>query len=158
MDCSSKTKTLVLLSEQLLRPDYEIIAYRKHQPLTVGDLKKLTNTIISKIRKHPEKNWVLFMDDSFNFVAGLFALLYSGKHPLLLNPNYIELQHYYQAILTDIDIANINLPTTLQIIDINQPQLDEKISTINPNFKQTSLTLFTSGSTGLPKPIEKSIS
>ncbi|WP_294910737.1 AMP-binding protein [uncultured Gilliamella sp.] len=157
MDCSSKTKTLVLLSEQLLRPDYEIIAYRKHLPLTVGDLKKLTNTIVSNIRKHPEKNWVLFMDDSFNFVAGLFALLYSGKHPLLLNPNYIELQHYYQAILTDIDIANINLPTTIPIIDINQLQLDGKISTINPKFKQPSLTLFTSGSTGLPKPIKKSI-
>ena len=158
MDCSSKNKTLVLLSEQLLRPDNEIIAFRKHQPLTISDLKKLITIIVSKIRKYPEKNWVLFMDDSFNFVAGLFALLYSGKHPLLLNPYHKELQHHYQAILTDNDIANIHLSTKLPIINIYQSHPEKKISQINLEFKQTSLTLFTSGSTGLPKPIEKSIS
>lgn len=160
MDCSSKSKTLVLLSEQLLRPDNEIIAFRKQLALTVGNLKQQISIIVNELDNHTEENWVLFMDDSFNFVAGFLALLYSGKHPLLLNPRHVELLHYYQAVLTDTHLTNINLPTNLPIINISNINQHQSVKSVknNPDFKQTSFTLFTSGSTGLPKPIKKSIS
>lgn len=161
MDCSSKSKTLVLLSEQLSRPDNEIIAFRKQLALTVSDLKQQISLIVNKLDNHPEKNWVLYMDDSFNFIAGFLALLYSEKHPLLLNPNHLEFP--YEAILTDIDIniENINSPNNLPIINISnidRQEVSKSIKFNNLEFAQTLFTLFTSGSTGLPKPIKKSIS
>lgn len=158
---SSKTTTLVPLSQQLSRSENDIIAFRQHQPLTVNDLKKQVLRICNALNHYSNQYWALSMQDSFNFVAGLLALLYSGKTPRLLNPYHQEIQHYYNGLLTD----NINndkkcLPDKriIQVHQLDDTPLIDGYRCLNTEFKQQILTLFTSGSTGLPKPIDKSVS
>ncbi|OCG02247.1 ApeI family dehydratase [Gilliamella sp. wkB112] len=161
MAYSSKTPKLAYLSEQLLRPEHEIIAFRHHQPLLVGDLKQQVLLICHSLVHCPQKYWALSMQDSFNFVAGLLALLYLGKHPRLLDPCHQEMQHFYEAILTDDKTIYQNQYDNQQIIDINSlnsNNLTYDYNLLDNGFIQKTFTLFTSGSTGLPKPIEKSVS
>ncbi|MWN04791.1 acyl-CoA synthetase [Gilliamella sp. Pas-s95] len=158
---SSKTTTLVPLSQQLSRSENDIIAFRKHQPLTVNDLKKQVWRIYSALNHYSNQYWALSMQDSFNFVAGLLALLYAGKMPKLLNPYHQEIQHYYNGLLTDNINSDEKFLTDKIIIQINQlddTTLVDDYQCLNTEFKQQILTLFTSGSTGLPKPIDKSVS
>lgn len=158
---STKSPRLTFLSKLLSRPEHEIIAIRNHQPLSVGDLKQQVVQISRSLLEYPEKYWAIFMLDSFNFVAGLLALLYLGKHPRLLNPFHQEMQHYYEAILTDNSAINANQFLHKRIMHIDSPStynLNNDHHFLDIGFKQQILTLFTSGSTGLPKPVEKSVS
>jgi acyl-coenzyme A synthetase/AMP-(fatty) acid ligase len=158
---TSESTTLISLSKQLLRPKHEIVAFRNNQPLTVGELKKQVLNITHALNNTPKKFWALYMQDSFNFVAGLLALLYSGKQPILVNPQLKEMNQHYDALLVDdIQFSNQHYPNK-QIVNINKIEENDIISEhrlIASGFKHQTLTLFTSGSTGLPKPIEKSIS
>lgn len=155
----SKISTLNLLLQQLLRSEQEVIAFRHKQPLTVADLKTKVFEICHALKYDNNQLWALSMHDSFNFVAGLLALFYSGKQPLLLNPSHQEMRQYYTALLTDNEL-NSSQFIDKKIININQLPLanfcNEK-QQLTYDFKQQTLTLFTSGSTGLPKPIEKTV-
>lgn len=155
----SKISTLNFLSQQLLRSEQEIIAFRHNLPLLVADLKTKVFKISNGLKHDNNQLWALSMHDSFNFVAGLLALLYSGKQPRLLNPYHQEMRQYYTALLTDNEINNSQF-TDKKIININHlPSHNFRYNNrqLTHNFKQQTLTLFTSGSTGQPKPIEKSV-
>lgn len=156
---TSTNQTIVSLSKQLLRPDHEIIAFRKKQPLSVLDLKKQVLLLSQQLSKSPEKYWALTMQDSFNFVVGLFALFYSGKHPKLISAYHQEIKDDYDALLTD-NQAIHQYDTHKRLININQlfnANSVEIADFINKDFSYSTLTIFTSGSTGLPKPIEKTV-
>ncbi|OCG32728.1 hypothetical protein A9G34_04290 [Gilliamella sp. Choc4-2] len=160
MAFASKNSTIVKLSQQLSRPEHEIIAFRNKQPLSIRDLKKQVLLLSNALHHNPNKHWALYMQDSFNFVAGLLALFYVGKHPYLLNPHYQELQHHFEGLLTDnveINKKELLKKEIVTIDQINSNNLIEDSQLINNDFKQQTLTLFTSGSTGLPKSIDKSI-
>lgn len=158
---TSKNTTLISLSKQLLRPEHEIVAFRNNQPLTIGDLKKQVLNINNVLNNYSNMRWALYMQDSFNFIAGLLALFYSGKQPILINPHHKEMKHHYDGLLID-DIKFTNQYfSSKQIIDINKIDINNIITEkqlIESGFKHQTLTLFTSGSTGMPKPIEKSVS
>ncbi|OCG21454.1 MULTISPECIES: AMP-binding protein [unclassified Gilliamella] len=158
---TSGSTRLILLSKQLLRPEHEIVAFRNNQSLTIGELKKQVLNITNALNNHPNKYWALYMQDSFNFIAGLLALFYSNKQPILINPYQKEMKHHYDALLID----DIKFPKQQfldkQFIDINKIDKNNIITEhqlITSGFKHHTLTLFTSGSTGIPKPIEKSVS
>lgn len=160
MDNSLKSSTLISFSKQLKRPEHEVIALRNNQTLLVADLKTKVLQICYALQDDNNKCWAVSMQDSFNFVAGLLALFYLGKQPKLLNPNQLELNHYYTAILADRQLDN-KLQTHKKFININQLSeynTNDIEQFINNGFKQQNFTLFTSGSTGLPKPIKKSVS
>lgn len=161
MDCTSKSPRLTFLSKQLIRPKDDIIALRNNRPLLVGDLKKQVLLISHSLLNCSQQYWALSMLDSFNFIAGLLALLYSGKQPLLLNPFHQEMQQYYEAILTDnnaIYKSRFFQQKIINIDSLNHQNIRDNDNFINTEFKQQTLTLFTSGSTGLPKPIDKTVS
>jgi len=94
------------------------------------------------------RRYALCIDDSFDFACALFALFACGKTPVIpasSAPGYLaDLADAYDAVLTDAEVAaaaGAHAPGALSLnIDPHAP-----------------LTLYTSGSSGVPKPIHKTL-
>lgn len=161
MVIAQETSSIIPLSKQILRNNRDIVAFRHHQVLYVNDLKRLVCQIYRQLQSSPVTHWAMAMEDSFNFVAGLLALFYAGKHPILLNPLHTELAPHYQAILTDhlttdqVKLSDKNIINIVQLA--NNDRYIESEQQLPSDFQSHQLTLFTSGSTGLPKPITKTV-
>lgn len=154
---SKKIPTLIPLSLQLCRHDDDIIAIRNNQSLSVIELRKCVSSIHQALEQSSIQCWALAMQDSFHFVAGLLALFYSGKQPVLLNPLQREMDQHYQGLLTDNTEVNDKNSPQHDVINIHHLEMNGFCDFSTLYFKSSILTLFTSGSTGLPKPITKTI-
>ncbi|MEM5435182.1 AMP-binding protein [Paraburkholderia diazotrophica] len=105
--------------------------------------------IASQLRGTQARRYALCIDDPFDFACALFALFACGKEPVIpanATPGYLaDLADAYDAVLTDADVrahadAQADAPVASPAIDPNAP-----------------LTLYTSGSSGTPKPIHKTL-
>ena len=101
-----------------------------------------------QLRESTARRYALCIDDPFDFACALFALFACGKTPVIpatSAPGYLaELADAYDAVLTDADVAaasGVRAPDALAL-------------SIDP---QAPLTLYTSGSSGAPKPTHKSL-
>lgn len=157
---SQKISSLIPLAKQLTRNSHHVVAIRNGQLLRVHHLQQQVVLIYQQLSRSSLNDWAIDMQDSFNFVAGLLALLYAGKQPILLSSMHRELSPYYQAILTDHITNNNHFLADQNIVNINQLTFSNKINqqiNLPGNFQSNTLTIFTSGSTGLPKPIIKTL-
>ena len=104
--------------------------------------------IAGRLREQPAQRYALCIDDPFNFACALFALFACGKEPVIpahAAPGYLaDLSNAYDAVLTDADMPAL----------IAQSKHVGSSLTIDP---RAPLTLFTSGSSGTPKPIRKTL-
>jgi acyl-coenzyme A synthetase/AMP-(fatty) acid ligase/3-hydroxymyristoyl/3-hydroxydecanoyl-(acyl carrier protein) dehydratase len=102
------------------------------------------------LREQPARRYALCIDDPFDFACALFALFACGKEPVIpasSAPGYLaDLASAYDAMLTDDDIRA--LAATESITRAMPP------APIDPG---APLTLYTSGSSGTPKPIHKTL-
>ncbi|HEX7935861.1 MAG TPA: AMP-binding protein [Paraburkholderia sp.] len=106
-------------------------------------------TLLALVQAQPAQRYALCIDDPFDFACALFALFACGKEPVIpanATPGYLaDLADAYDVVLTD-----AALPPHAQAAD-RAPTLDARI---DPN---APLTLYTSGSSGRPKPIRKTL-
>jgi 4-coumarate--CoA ligase (photoactive yellow protein activation family) len=110
-----------------------------------------TLRLATALQTHPLKRYALCLDDSFDFACTLFALLACGKEPVIpanATPGYLaELSSAYDRLLTTADLATLERDAAPRdAADGNWP--------IDPHAR---LTLFTSGSSGAPKPVHKTL-
>lgn len=169
MAYSAKQAPLTKLGEQLNRPADEIVAYRRQKPLLVAELNAAVHQLVTQLAPYRTLRWALYCHDSFNFVVGLLALFYSGKQPVLLSsdsPYYLNsLALHFDAVLSDDSAfyAPENKPAiTFAPLSDSEVLLKTRANcdVIKPAAlldDTQSLILFTSGSTGLPKPIKKTL-
>ena len=105
-------------------------------------------TIAAHLSKRPAQRYALCIDDPFNFACVLFALFACGKEPVIpahAAPGYLaDLSNAYDAVLTDSDTRAPD----------SQPERVNPSASIDPH---APLTLYTSGSSGVPKPIRKTL-
>ncbi|WMY09035.1 AMP-binding protein [Paraburkholderia phenoliruptrix] len=108
--------------------------------------------LMSLVQSQAAQRYALCIDDPFDFACALFALFACGKEPVIpanATPGYLaDLAEAYDVVLTD-----AALPP--------QAQADAFASTHNTHNTridpQAPLTLYTSGSSGRPKPIRKTL-
>ena len=117
-----------------------------------------------KLNHHPQRKWALCFDDSYYFAVAFMAAIHSGKE-LILPSNYqagalTEISAYFDGILLDSAIemnkGKILLPVNKKFITDNEFEFKQA------NFKELDLdnirlTLFTSGSSGIPKAVTKNL-
>ncbi|UXI03738.1 AMP-binding protein [Photobacterium sp. TY1-4] len=106
------------------------------------------------------RRWALCFDDSYHFAVGFMAAAHAGKH-LILPGNtqpaaLAELIDQFDGLLHDRpDLAEIAHAYSLPE---NQPVSVTGLPFTALSAEQVSLTLFTSGSSGKPKAVGKSLS
>jgi acyl-CoA synthetase (AMP-forming)/AMP-acid ligase II/3-hydroxymyristoyl/3-hydroxydecanoyl-(acyl carrier protein) dehydratase len=104
--------------------------------------------IAARLSEQPARRYALCIDDPFNFACALFALFACGKEPVIpahASPGYLaELSNAYDVVLTDADMPAL----------VSRPEYVNPLAAIDPH---APLTLYTSGSSGTPKPIAKTL-
>jgi acyl-coenzyme A synthetase/AMP-(fatty) acid ligase len=110
-----------------------------------------TLRLAAALRGQPAKRYALCLDDPFDFACTLFALLASGKEPVIpanATPGYLaDLADAYDCLFTVADL------TTLEREAAGQDEPSGAWA-IDPLAR---LTLFTSGSSGAPKSVHKTL-
>ena len=148
----------IIAYQQILschRPDDTVIAWTEQRIFTLSDLRCKVDQLCALLNQHSEHRWALCIEDSFLFTAGLLALIYTGKTPILLGhtrPALInEQKTHYDGLLTDSTLASDCPCLCLNAL----PEQHAKTTQIFSWHEETNVFLFTSGSTSEPKIIQK---
>ena len=108
--------------------------------------------LAAALHAQPERRYALCLDDPFDFACTLFALLASGKEPVIpanTTPGYLaDLGDAYDCLFTAADLATLEREAERQ---------DNPAAAAWPIDPLARLTLFTSGSSGAPKPVQKTL-
>ncbi|MGF1766682.1 AMP-binding protein [Enterovibrio makurazakiensis] len=123
------------------------------------DFTRHVMTLSHQLAARPEKEWALAFEDSYLFSVAFFALCHANKSVILpgnLQPGALtELTSCCDGILHDTRVIAPKGLLTLTLPDALIPTNDA-LPALQP-FTDLKLTLFTSGSSGVPKAIEKSL-
>lgn len=113
------------------------------------------STLVTLMQGQAARRYALCIDDPFDFACALFALFACGKEPVIpanATPGYLaDLADAYDAVLTDAD-----LPPAVRGADADA-EVTHELNTSHTIDPQAPLTLYTSGSSGTPKPIRKTL-
>ncbi|MGF6773316.1 acyl-CoA synthetase (AMP-forming)/AMP-acid ligase II/3-hydroxymyristoyl/3-hydroxydecanoyl-(acyl carrier protein) dehydratase [Paraburkholderia sp. GAS199] len=104
------------------------------------------------LRAQPAQRYALCIDDPFDFACALFALFVCGKEPVIpanATPGYLaDLADAFDTILSDADLPPFSRDAA------RTRDFATRTGAIDPH---APLTLYTSGSSGTPKPIRKTL-
>lgn len=145
------------INKLLNEPDTSVVCIRRDGPVTQQQLVKTVQSLAQHLKGHEAENWILAAGDTYHFLCGFLALLCSGKE-ILLPPNnqsgtLKEVVSGAEALLTDLEITG-NWPT----LRIDQfPVLNNLSDKLHIPITDCFVQLCTSGSTGEPKQIRKSL-
>ncbi len=118
--------------------------------ITHATFRARTATLAWWLREQADRRYALCIEDPYDFACALFALLACGKEPVIpatAARGYLaDLAGAYDAVLTDNDVRALAAAHT-NGAGASSLQIDP----------HTLLTLYTSGSSGAPKPIRKTL-
>lgn len=131
--------------------DSRIVALTAHGPVSALEFRRQVAAWASLLEAHEGKRVLLFHPDSLVFAAALLGAWHAGKHVLLPGDT---LPATLERVLPQCDIHIGSVPGALTVPEI-APTLPNAWATLDPQC--TGLTLFTSGSSGEPVAIEKTL-
>ncbi|WP_394751719.1 AMP-binding protein [Crenothrix sp.] len=145
---------VIALSDCLLteRHPTRKIAYHDRQYFHADAFNATVRYWVAQLQTQPFERYALYTEDAYPFTVLLFAMFHAGKQVWIAGNNRPGtaqqlLQHDCQLI------GDWN---TAQPFDYQLTATDDSNVTLSPlNLAETSLVIFTSGSIGEPKPIEK---
>ncbi|HHF3198669.1 AMP-binding protein [Vibrio sp. CCB-PB317] len=151
------------------RPEQSPVSYDRDTVITWGDFQQHVATLAQQLETQPTQNIVLCFGNSYLFAVGFFACCYAGKS-IVLPGNYQpealkELSDHYDLLLHDADVSVpelvssllIEAQSLLEITVINEPKAKQPYVWRELNLAEIPVTLFTSGSSGKPKAIAKTL-
>lgn len=149
--------------EQLLnttRDPHSIVAFDNEHQINWQSFLNDVNHYQSLLSIHSAKRVALCFANSYLFSVGLFAAIHADK-ALVLPGNYQpeavkELTPHFDILLHD---ENIEIAEGVESLSIKSRSLEQYIQpqVKNLNADEVELTLFTSGSSGQAKAIQKSL-
>lgn len=147
------------ISQWLLRTPSTPILHFEERTVTVDELLHQVYPLYQSLCEHSAHSCALFFQDSAHFIVALLAVLHAGKTPILLGHHNIGLlsepQYDYDLLLTDNEhIESSNYWYTPSFSDKKQIDSDIQLAEI---LDETKIIFFTSGSSGTPKRVEKSV-
>ncbi|MGL4223356.1 MAG: AMP-binding protein, partial [Shewanella sp.] len=133
----------------------QLISFNHHDIVTGALFTNQVAHFYEQLRQAPEQKWLLASDTSDLFAVGLCAALLAGKE-IILPPNtqtgtLSELTHQFEGILSDKPLCESHAFILLN----KELSLPTKPWPKSDTFGE--LVLFTSGSSGEPKAIRKSL-
>ncbi|WP_407333225.1 AMP-binding protein [Enterovibrio sp. 27052020O] len=149
--------TLVSTTE---RPPTHCVAFNEDRTeRSWYEFTRDVTTLSHQLTALQEQKWALAFEDSYLFATAFLALCHANKSIILpgnLQPGALaELTEHYDGILHDTrvtppqGVSAVSLPHTDALLEADNAPLQ--------SFDNIHLTLFTSGSSGTPKAVEKSL-
>lgn len=136
-----------------LTGDDREVAWRGDQRLMLSAMHRQVVALRQRLAAQPGSHWALCFDDSYRFCVALLACWYAGKTPVMPGHCRAELlderHDRLDGVLCDMPLA-VSLPLLAWDDAEAQGQLP-------PLPKSAELVLFTSGSTGAPRQVVKSL-
>lgn len=138
-----------------------VIAYCQDRAISWSEF--ILQVEATRKKLNDKQRWLLVCDDAYWFAVGFFALLHENKKIVLpansLPKTLAELPDPIGGVLTDqeqeFDFFKVNM--TSFKVDINVDLKSKPVLFSALNSDQNCIELFTSGSTGQAKKIEKSL-
>ncbi|MDW1812030.1 AMP-binding protein, partial [Vibrio sp. Vb2362] len=151
------------------RSEQSPVSYDRDTVITWGDFQQHVATLTQQLETQPTQNIALCFGNSYLFAVGFFACCYAGKS-IVLPGNYQpealkELSEHYDLLLHDADVSAPELVSSLLIeaqslletTVISEPEAKQPYFWRELNLAEIPVTLFTSGSSGTPKAIAKTL-
>lgn len=139
------------------RPDETPVAWLGEQTWTLGQLRYDVVTLANALQLREGDRWALCFENSYLFIVALLGALSAGKTPVIPGHCRISLLDEQRALFSGVLSENLadwqGESILVTSAGINAPA-DTPLPTIAPD---SVIELFTSGSTGQPKRIVKSI-
>lgn len=132
--------------DHLHKQPQSTVATLDGKPRTARDLLHQIAQAATALLKRPEKTWGLHLADGYHFAAAFLALLHAQKTPVLLPSAQPDFLKKVGSNLDAVVLDSADLPT-------GSPTTD--FAPLHPATAR--LALFTSGSTGEPKLVEKTL-
>lgn len=125
--------------------------------LTLEHLVSDVNYFHDEFRASREVNWGLHLNNSYEFLVVLLALLHSKKTIMLLpnaQPDFLaSIETEMDVLVSDDHIGGLKLRQWQYKLDRQALKNTDSLDALDP--QESKIVLFTSGSTGEPKKIQK---
>lgn len=143
---------VVGIRDWLAAPD-RVVAWLGEQQCWLSGMRQQVQALQDKLQTLPGQHWALCFDNSYYFTVALLALWCAGKTPVL--PGHCraaqleEMADHLDGVITDMTLA----------IAIPQLCWDGALASgeLPAIAEDAALILFTSGSTGMPRRVMKSL-
>ncbi len=134
------------------RPASSPVAYHDGQFYDADQFYAAVRHWTNRLQPQPVHRYALFTEDAYPFAVLLFALLHAGKEVWIPGNNRpgtaLQLQQRGCQLIGDWDMTG-KFDYCLELTDCSGLSLSPL------NLTETKLVVFTSGSTGQPKPVDK---
>lgn len=148
-------KTVIhLFQKQVLKNPDNVALINGEEKLTYLELSIKINKLASKLQNIKNENIIVCMNNSFDLITAIYAILKSGNSYVPISPTTPQERIY--NIMKDCDckyaISDVILEN-VKLIDLNE---DEEIELINNDYStadKLAYIIYTSGSTGKPKGV-----